>query len=98
MDYLTRNRAINIFSGFLKREGVLTGYEAFAEINRVLSVKTMKEYFRVSRKGSTVPLTRRQRMSIWMLWENAQNHADYEDWLDEQERKLDVLKADYLGV
>lgn len=91
-------RAAQILNGFLNRDGVLTGREAIAEVNRVTSVKTMNEYFRVSRKGSTVPLTRRDRMSIWGLWENAQNHADYEDWLDEQERKLEVLKTDFLGV
>lgn len=88
-------RAAEILNGFINREGVLTGREAIAEVNRVTSVKTMNEYFQVSRKGSTVPLTRRQRMSIWGLWENAQNHADFEDWLDEQERKLNVLVAGF---
>ena len=88
-------RAAEILNGFINRDGVLTGTEASAEVNRVTSVKTMDEYFRVSRKGSTVPLTRRERMSIWMLWENAQNHANFEDWVDEQERKLNVLVAGF---
>lgn len=92
------NRAAEILNRFINRDGVLTGYEAFAETLRVIAAKDMNEYIRTSRKGSSVPLTRRDRMSIWGLWENAQNHADYEDWLDEQERKLEVLKADYLGV
>lgn len=80
------NRAINIFRRFLTRDDTRFAEsfdETFLEVMRVTKAENMKAYLKVSRKGSTVPLTRRQRMSIWGLWENAQNHADYEDWLDE---------------
>lgn len=74
-----------ILAGFLLRDPNIpfNNYEAMIEADRVASCKTEKEYFRVSRKGSTVPLTRKLRSSIWGLWENAQRHAEFSMWLKE---------------
>jgi hypothetical protein len=48
------------------------------EIERLRKCETFDDYKRVKRIGSTLPLSRKGRFSIWSLLENAKKHARIE--------------------
>lgn len=67
----------DIFVRWMVREG-RNQTLAEQEVVRLNSVETEAQYLRVQRTGSRFPLTRRDRESIWSLYENAGRHAMYE--------------------
>jgi hypothetical protein len=64
-----------IFVNFLKRLD-FTEEQAVEEYARV-SDKSMPEYLTMPRYGATKALKRSERHSVYMSWENAQNHASF---------------------
>tara|TARA_R110000851_G_scaffold72413_1_gene160431 strand:- start:4652 stop:4909 length:258 start_codon:yes stop_codon:yes gene_type:complete len=73
MQKLTKSE--NIFGGWLFREKNLTNVQIIREIEILRTCDNLDAYKRVSRKGQTFKLNRQDRISVWMLFENAQNHA-----------------------
>lgn len=53
------------------------------EIERLRKCKTRDDYYRISRKGSTLQLSRKGRLAIWLLLENAKKHASVENEMRE---------------
>lgn len=59
------------------------GAQIEAEILRLRECCCEDKYYRMSRVGATVPLTRKGRMLIWGLRENAIRHAEIEKEMSE---------------
>lgn len=68
--------ARSIFVNFLMREG-WTQEQATTECDFV-DGKTKDQYVYTARIGATKPLNRKEKMSVYMAWENAQNHATFD--------------------
>jgi len=66
----------------LKSIGITEQY-ALEEIIRLRACCCETDYYRLSRVGSTFQLSRKGRMLIWRLRENAKNHASIEDEMRE---------------
>lgn len=83
MAFTTINSAAKvIFKNFLVRQGDWTYEQAAKELELLLatpyiSVCRDQYIFRVSRVGCTKNLSRKDRMSVWMTWENAINHSNF---------------------
>lgn len=60
------------FVRMMERDGFSRQF-ALDESEILLSRADRNEYIRVQRTGM-LPITRRQRMSIWLTWECAHNH------------------------
>ena len=78
-------KANQIIAEWLARDTTLgfnlnTGAE---EAERLAECVTLSDYIHYKRAGARVALTRQKRKSIWMMWENAQNHADFGEWIKE---------------
>lgn len=84
MTYAVTPRAIEIFTEFLIRDGVMGDdyAEIKVEVSRVVSAMNEKDYLRMSRKGSTVALNRALRRDIWELFTNAKKHAAFYAWVE----------------
>lgn len=79
------NRREEIFAGFLQRRFFPRPFlpeEIAFEIEILKECEFEREYLRVNRAGASWPLNRKLRYEIWGLWENAANHADFEEWLE----------------
>jgi len=66
----------------LKSIGMTEQY-ALEEIIRLRDCCCETDYYRLNRVGSTFPLSRKGRMHIWGLRENAKNHASIENEMRE---------------
>lgn len=66
-----------IFGSFLERaySNTLSNKEIMFEIRTLRKCNSLDDYLRISRKGTTLVLNRAKRISIWGLYQNAQNHA-----------------------
>lgn len=69
--------------GFLTRDFSLksvgmTKQYAIEEVIRLRDCCCEDNYYRLNRAGSTFPLSRKGRMHIWGLYQNAQKHASIE--------------------
>jgi hypothetical protein len=67
-----------IFVEFMKRDGfdsktAIHEFEEFLTING--QVRTKESYIMMSHVGSTIPTNRADRVSIYLTFENALNHA-----------------------
>lgn len=74
------SRSDEIFGAFMYRwsGNTASNAEIMFELKRLKDCETMKDYFRVSRVGATLPLTRKLRAEIWGLYTNAKKHAAIE--------------------
>ena len=84
--YLTP-RAQEIALGFLTRDFSLksigmTKQHALEEIARIMQCEELDDYYRISRAGSTLQLSRKGRLAIYLLVKNARNHARFEEELE----------------
>lgn len=70
--------------------------EAFKEAYRLSKSETKIGYFGASRVGSKVALNRKDRASIWSLWENAKRHAHATYVEDQKKRAENQDGVDYL--
>jgi len=73
-----------ILTKFLDRDFSLksigmTAVHIKEEIARLRQCCCENDYYRISRVGSTLQLSRKGRAYIWMLRENAIRHAGFED-------------------
>lgn len=67
-----------IFLMFCARDGISAIY-ANEEFDRLQSVRgDLSKYLRVQRTGSRFPLTRQQKESLALTFDNAGNHASFE--------------------
>lgn len=73
--FIERRRII--FARWMIREGYST-ICASEESHRIKNCKTMIEYLRIQRTGSKFPLDRNTKISLWLLFDNAGNHASIE--------------------
>jgi len=71
------SHADKIFGGFIYREfnGNITNAEIMFELKLLKKCETVKDYYRISRAGATIPLNRKLRTSVWSLYKNAKKHA-----------------------
>jgi DnaJ-class molecular chaperone len=69
-----------IFVNFVSRDGTLTREQATEEFAR-LQNKTLDQYLTTCRIGGTFRLDRAARRSLYLTYENAQNHAGFEAFL-----------------
>ena len=77
------DRAEQILATFMHRDFSLRSigmkdHHILEEIERLRKCCCSDDYKRVSRVGSTLQLSRKGRMYIWSLFENAKNHASAE--------------------
>jgi len=77
-----------IHAGFMLRDFSLksigmTEQYALEEIIRLRDCCCETDYYRLNRVGSTFPLSRKGRMYIWGLRENAKKHASIENEMRE---------------
>lgn len=71
---MANRTAYDILVGWLIRDHAFPAVEAKLEAKRVMSCEDKNAYKRFKRFGSTVALTRRERMNIWLTYENALRH------------------------
>jgi len=72
-------RAIRILASWIQREDPrFTASTAMNEACWVASSHTLGAYLQAPRLGSTIGLNRVIRRSFWLLWVNAQKHAQAE--------------------
>ena len=74
--------------GFIARDFSLksigmTETLAKEEVLRLRECCCEDNYYRINRVGSTLPLSRKGRMSIWGLYQNAKKHARIEEEMRE---------------
>lgn len=74
--------------GFIARDFSLksigmTEAHAKEEVLRLRQCCCEDNYYRINRVGSTLPLSRKGRMLIWGLYQNAKKHASIEDEMRE---------------
>jgi len=75
-----------IFAGFLQRRlfpRPLAPEMIAFEIAILNECEFEREYFRVNRAGAEFPANRALRREIWGLWENAQKHAEFAEFIEE---------------
>ena len=75
--------------GFIARDFSLksigmTEALALEEVLRLRQCCCEDNYYRISRVGSTLPLSRKGRMAIWGLFQNAIKHASIEEEMKEE--------------
>jgi hypothetical protein len=78
------DRAEQILATFMQRDFSLRSigmkdHHILEEIERLRQCCCVDDYKRVSRVGSTLQLSRKGRMHIWSLRENAKKHASIEN-------------------
>lgn len=56
---------------------------ALEEVERLLACDTERDYLKFKRNGAKVALNRVKRKNIWGLYQNAQKHAAFGEWLKE---------------
>lgn len=80
------NRREEIFAGFLQRRMFPLPLHADMiafEIEILNECEFERDYLRVNRAGAEFATNRALRREIWGLWENACDHADFEDFIME---------------
>lgn len=82
------SRAEQIAIGFITRDFSLKSIgmnETFAteEVLRLRQCCCAEDYYRARRIGSFLPLSRKGRMSVWGLYQNAKKHASIEEEMKE---------------
>ena len=88
------DRAEQILATFMQRDFSLRSigmkdHHILEEIERLRKCCCVDDYKRVSRMGSTLQLSRKGRMHIWALYENAIRHEQTEKRL----RELGVIAS-----
>jgi hypothetical protein len=75
----TLRRAIRILASWIQREDSrVTSSTARNEACWIAAAHTMAAYLQAPRLGSLIGLNRPLRRSFWLLWVNAQKHAQAE--------------------
>jgi hypothetical protein len=83
------DRAEQILATFMQRDFSLRSigmkyHHILEEIERLRQCCCVDDYKRVNRAGSTLQLSRKGRMHIWGLRENAKKHASIEIEMKEE--------------
>lgn len=83
------DRVEQIFAIFMQRDFSLRSigmkdHHILEEIERLRQCCCVDDYKRVNRVGSTLQLSRKGRMHIWSLFENAKKHAMIENEMREE--------------
>ena len=73
------DRVLEIFGGFMFREFSVSNADIRMEYKLLKLCETEADYFRMKRYGYTWKLNRKMRRTIYALYENAQNHACFEE-------------------
>lgn len=83
IDITTTIKALEIFAKFLVRDCGFSLEDAKKEaafmkkISKPLPEITQKDYFKVSRIGSKHTLSRKERIGVFLSFQNAVNHAGF---------------------
>jgi len=73
------NRVLEIFGGFVYREYKFSNADIRKEFRLITECGDLATYIRADRKGYTLPLNRKLRKSLFAFYENACNHACFEE-------------------
>ncbi len=71
--------ARNVFLKFIARDGVIAVDIASQEFDFIGTFKSLDEYKAASRVGRYGRLSRKERISLYLTYENAFNHAQFEE-------------------
>jgi hypothetical protein len=63
-------------AGMMTRDQAAFEFDNFLTINHQVRIKD--SYMIVRRTDATLSLSRAQRLSVYMMFENAQNHAEFQ--------------------
>lgn len=72
-------RVSEIFTAFVAREYGFPVSEINKEFDVIANTADMNDYLRVSRVGRKLALNRKIRRDLYCFYENAQNHACFEN-------------------